>query len=698
MPYVALSSDFLKAFAATPRSQQKAVSEALEEVRRDPSSANLQKIQGAEDDKLRALGSDAEWRVILSQPQKEVLLVLWVAAEDAAVAWAQNRHFEVNRYTGSLQSYEMPIGTAALPSREQASPEVGLIARGRLFSGYDSTTLLLLGVPEPLLVAARALRELSELDALAGSLPKEATSALYLLAAGFSPDATLDELDRKKPVNPQKPEFDPSDFEAALKRPGTEQVFQSVESEQSLSELLLLQNGQLCPFLTPTQSKLVALQTTGPTRVLGGPGTGKTLILLHRARELSRRCPPGKKVLFATLTAALAADIQAQLGRMCGKELEHIEVTSLHAWARSLLQVRGMPVRTSEEVPEKEAEGWGFACAADVVSRFPESFYRREWSEVVQAQGITDESGYVRARRAERGKRLSREQRKQVWEVLAAYRSFLQRQELLDPADLIREARLLLESGKIPPNYAAIVADEVQDFTEAELRLLRAMVPEGPDDLFLVGDAHQRIYGHQASLAQCGIVVAGERSRRLRLNYRSTQSLRNFCVSILRGMAVDDLDQGTDDALKGHHCLRSGRPPSVVQHATEKDEAIFIIKQLRTWTAEPGRKPSEICVTARTRELLEKRYQPLLREAGFLEGDGVRLTTMHGVKGLEFPCVLVCGVQAGSVPLDLKNYADETARQDHLDTEKRLLFVAASRASTELVVTGFGKPSVFLKT
>jgi superfamily I DNA/RNA helicase len=200
--------------------------------------------------------------------------------------------------------------------------------------------------------------------------------------------------------------------------------------------------------------------------------------------------------------------------------------------------------------------------------------------------------------------------------------------------------------------------------------------------------------------------VRGLRSRRLRLNYRTTQNIRNWAVATLRDMSVDDLDEGTDDALKGYHSLRLGTVPEVAHHTTEKAEATFIVERLRSWTAK-GRALGDICITARTNRLVEKRYAPILRDAGFdvqiiktdesKLGDGVRLATMHRIKGLEFPCVLIAGVEAGTVPLELKSYADESARKDHLDTERRLLFVAATRARDELVVTGFGTRSEFLK-
>lgn len=715
MPQVALSSDFLTAFANIPRKKQKTVREALEKFKRDPTTLaqNYEKINDVVDDKVRTVRCGIDYRaIVIAPPKGDVYLFVWVDHHDEAMAWARRKRFEVNQHTGTLQVYDVKAATEAVvmaeapSSRAVPSIEADLVPEGRLFSGQDNTTLLLFGVPEPLLAAVRVVRVESELDRLAQYLPQEAADALYLFAAGYSPEETIDELDRKKPAEVEKPEFDPNDFEAAMARPGTQQTFKVVTDDHELADILNAPLALWRIFLHPSQTKLVNMHSNGPARVLGGAGTGKTVVAMHRARHLAKSCPAGKKILFTTFTTNLAADIESMLRSLCGQEIEQIEVNNLHAWARGMLQARGIKVRTTQELPEKETEGWADAYALDPNNQFPESFYKDEWTDVIQAQDILNKADYLRARRAGRGTRLSREQRSQVWEVLEGYRRFLQRNGLMDPGDVIREARLLIKDGKVPQRYAAIVADEVQDFSEAELCLLRAMVPEGPNDLFLVGDAHQRIYGHKASLSRCGINVRGLRSRRLRLNYRTTQSIRNWGVAILRGMAVDDLDEGTDDALKGYHSLRLGVAPEVVHHATEKAEDAFIVQRVRAWI-EKGRALGDICITARTNKLVEKRYAEILRDAGISVqiiktdesklGEGVRLANMHRIKGLEFPCVLIAGVTEGVMPLELKNLADETARKDHLDTERRLLFVAATRARDELVATGFGAKSEFLK-
>jgi superfamily I DNA/RNA helicase len=266
---------------------------------------------------------------------------------------------------------------------------------------------------------------------------------------------------------------------------------------------------------------------------------------------------------------------------------------------------------------------------------------------------------------------------------------------------------LLLNSpGGMP--YRAVVADEVQDFRQADLALLRALVPPGTNDNFVEGDAHQRIYGHRASLGAADINIRGRRSRKLRINYRTTQQIRAWATAVLEGMSVDDLDDGTDETT-GYHSLRSGAPPELEHFRTAEEEAAYIVDVVRAWR-EHGARLADICVIGRTVKTLEQRYQPLLEQAGFAtqliktdadtqKDDGVRLAGMHRCKGLEFRYVILAGIQGGTMPLWLPDdrFADDAAKLAHEDGERRLLHVAATRARDGLVVTGFGEPSGLLR-
>lgn len=712
---VAMSADFLGAFARLGKQQQKGVRAWIDKFRADPTSKalNYEKLHSMRDPKVRSVRIDQKYRAIVIHPPKgDVYLLVWVDNHDEAVDWARNKVFEVNRYTGTFQVYEAvdgaPEAPAPTPARvEQVSGGDDIVPAGFLLAGHKHEDLLLLGVPEPLLPAVRALRTERDLDNLARYLPPEAADAVYLLASGHSVDATLDELDRRNPQGqPDVPAVvDPEDFVSSLRRDESKRSFKLLEDDAELAAILAAPLEQWRVFLHPSQSKIATMRSGGSARVLGGAGTGKTVVAMHRARFLARSVfkEPGQRVLFTTFTANLAADIKANLKRMCGPEIDRIEVKHLQAVARDILRSKGITLQKTATAAQQNT-AWTRALDAHKLE-LPPVFYREEWSKVVQAQDVTDEDGYMRAGRVGRNQRLSRAQRKHVWKILAEYRQQLDLMGLSEHADVIREARLALKQSP-SQDYAAIVADEIQDFRTADLVFLRALVREAPNDIFVVGDPHQRIYGHKASLSRCGISVRGQRSRKLRVNYRTTQEIRNWAVARLHGLEIDDLDEGVD-SLKGERSLRSGDAPDIELFPDITAETRHIAELIRAWLAE-GVAPEHICIAVRTKPLLQDSYAPALRSHGIETvtidtdasdtlGPGVRIATMHRVKGLEFPRMILAGVQKGTMPYEDGAYTtrDETAKALHDEGERKLLYVASTRARDLLVITGHGERSPF---
>lgn len=715
---VAMSADFLKAFAGLGKQQQKAVRAWIDKFRADPTSKgiNYEKLANMRDPKVRSVRIDQKYRAIVIHPPKDdVYLLVWVDNHDEAMDWAKNKVFEVNRFTGTFQVYEAIDGTPAaapakVPTRvETVASADDIVPPGFLLAGHKHEDLLLLGVPEPLLPAVRALRTDRDLDELSRYLPAEAADAVYLLAAGHNFDQTLEELERRNPRRePEvvKPAVDTEDFASSLQREESQRVFKLLEDDAELAAMLAAPLEQWRVFLHPSQSKLVTMKSNGPARVLGGAGTGKTVVAMHRARHLAKNIfkEPGQRVLFTTFTANLAADVRANLKQMCGPELERIEVKHLQEVARDVLRSKGINLQKTATTAQQEA-AWSRALSAHAIE-FHQVFYKEEWSKVVQAQDVTDEDGYLRAGRAGRGQRLTRAQRKHVWKILAEYRQQLDLTGISEHADLIREARLALRQSPSRP-YAAVIADEIQDFRTADLVFLRALVAEGPNDIFVVGDPHQRIYGHKASLSSCGINVRGTRSRKLRINYRTTHEIRNWAVARLQGLEIDDLDEGADN-LKGERSLRSGSPPDIELFPDVDAETRRIAALVRAWQAE-GVPSEHICVVARTKPLLEDTYAPALRSHGIdtvpintdasdALGPGVRLATMHRVKGLEFPRMILAGVRKGTMPYEDAAYTtrDETAKALYDEGERKLLYVAATRARDVLVITGHGQRSALV--
>lgn len=718
-PKIAISDDFLQAYARLPKAQQKKVRTFLEKFRRDPTAAAIdyEPIHAMADDRVRTVRVDQTYRAVILHPRRgDVYTAVWVDHHDDAHDWARRKRFEVNPASGALQIFDTEVlGAAApepAPEPEGSAPvavagEVmpGRVPEGRLLAGVDHEDLVILGLPVPLLPAVRALRTEADLAELLGHIPEDAAYALIQLAAGRSAAEVLDDLDKAKRSAGEKP--DPDDLEKAVTRPEAKQHFVVVESDEALQDILSRPLEKWRVFLHPTQRAVVERSASGPCRVLGGAGTGKTVVAMHRARHLARKLLEGdaagdRRILVTTFTRNLAQDIAANLDHLCSEaERARIEVMNLHQWANQHLRAQGV---RCDLIWDEDREAIWDQVTAEAPAGFTPAFYREEWDQIVQAEDVLDRGAYLTVSRKGRGTPLTRKQRAEVWRVFEAYRAELARRGKMEQADVIREARLSIEKNPAQLPYDGVVADEIQDFRAAELRLLRALVPEEDDDLFLVGDAHQRIYRYRASLSACGISARGRRSSRLRINYRTTDAIRRLAVSVLEGVAVDDIDEGTD-TLKGYRSLREGAPPRVELLPSPEAEAELILETLRSWQ-DAGVEPRAICIGARTRDLVRSRYLPMLVEAGLEAveidthadahlGPGVRLATLHRMKGLEFSRVLIASANAGTLPLRLpdEKFADEGMRKDWEVQERSLFHVAATRARDELVVTSYGTKS-----
>jgi superfamily I DNA/RNA helicase len=272
--------------------------------------------------------------------------------------------------------------------------------------------------------------------------------------------------------------------------------------------------------------------------------------------------------------------------------------------------------------------------------------------------------------------------------------------------DLIRDARQLIETRHLPKPYKAVIVDEAQDMSAEAFRLLRTLVEPGTNDLFIVGDAHQRIYRHKVSLAKCGIDIRG-RGKKLKINYRTTDEIRRFAVELLEGRAIDDLNGGEDDQ-KGYMSLSHGAAPKVLFFDTAREELEYLASYIRG-LVEEGVPHSSICLATRTHRLVEnymhglasaelpiyeiKRKAPEARER-----PGVRVATMHRVKGLEFDHVIVAAANENVIPLPAAlASADDAITSRDLETgERALLYVAVTRAKRSALITCYGAPSPFL--
>ena len=690
-PKVALAQDFLLQLARLPVSVHSKVMKWAIQFQADPTSSgiNYENINGARDSNLKSVRLDKDWRGIVFKPSKgDVYVLLYVDHHDDAYRWAENRKLTINPVTGAMQMVtieQVVEQTAGTGTTEQQAPDYAVPATAvepvsaPLFGELSDTELMSLGVPKELISSVRKICSEEALDALQPRLPAEAYEGLFLVAAGDSVNLVLQSRETRVDQT-----IDTSDFAAALATAESQSRFVVVDDDEAMLAIMNAPLAQWRVFLHPTQNKLARGDRSGPVRVLGGAGTGKTVLAMHRAKWLAEnRALGGKKVLFTTFTRNLALDIEENLKTLCSADtMAKIEVKNLDAWVGGFMRTRKLEHRIVYDRKQDGAlQAWQSALATkDATLDLPDSFYSDELEQVVLAQGITTLDQYRTARRIGRGVILSRAKRDAVWPVFEEYRGQLALRKLKEVDDAYREiSEMIATEQDSDLGYASIVVDETQDFGPQALKLLRAMIAQGPNDLFFVGDGHQRIYSrNRAAMSRCGIDIRG-RSRKLYLNYRTTDEIRRLAVALLEGCEIDDLDDGQDES-KRYKSLSHGPQPEMRKTSGIEEAAQAATAFIQHWRSEQAEHESlSFCVVSnseKSRDALGQQLQaagiasiPITAQSNHADARNVvHLATMHRAKGLEFDCVIIVAPESYLDPME------ETAGQ------RRLLYVALTRA------------------
>lgn len=691
---VAMSSDFLTAFSRLPRKIQGRVTEFVNKFHNNPLSPGIhyEKINSGIDKKICSVRVDDTYRgIVVRQQETGVYLLLWVDHHDEAYRWAANKRCEVNPQTGAIQVFDVQTIVEKIPVPESVP----------LFSAATDDELLKLGVPEAQLGLVRSIVSNEDFYRAEPSMPHDAYEHLSWLVEGFPMNEVLELV-----LEEQNKTATGEDLSAALDVPATLKSFVVIEGEDELRRIMAEPLEKWRVFLHPAQREIVHKEFSGPARVLGSAGTGKTVVAMHRAKHLAAKCDGRQRILVTTFTANLAADIKENLKKICTEEeLKKIEVTNLDAWVNRFMHESGFSARIAYD--EEITSLWEQAIAlAGNDLPYENSFYQEEWNRIVIAQEALTLEKYVKAARNGRGTKLDRRKRIKIWGVFDNYQNLMKENKIRDINTAMYECTQLLQSDGKAPRYASVIVDEGQDFSNNAYRLIRALAGEQhPNDILIVGDSHQRIYRNHPILSKCGINVIG-RSSILKINYRTTEEIRKYAFGLLRGIRFDDLDQEFD---LGDKCqsLTHGEKPVFKNFKNANEEFNFILDEISK-LKDNGVALTDICVVARTNKLIED-YIKLFKNAGIgyyeikrnktdiRSFDGLRVATMHRVKGLEFKYVFIVAVNNRILPLSSAiNCSDLISKAESITSEKCLLYVAMTRAQKGVYITSYGTKSEFL--
>lgn len=681
-----IADTFTDSLAKLTGDEQKTVKTTAFDLQMNPAQPGLQfhRLERARDPNFWSVRASRDILLIVHRTDTSLLLC-YVSHHDNAYQWAERRKLETHPKTGAAQLVEVRETVREITVPRYVAVEQPAPPKPPLFADVSTDVLLSYGVPAEWLDDVHLANEDTVLD-LADHLPSEAAEALLDLATGVKPQIT-------QPVPAGADPFE---------HPDAQRRFRVMTNVEELERALDYPWEKWTVFLHPGQRETVERDFSGPARVSGSAGTGKTIVALHRAVFLAR-ANPDSRVLLTTFSDTLSNALRAKLRRLISNEPrlgERLEVHAMDAIGRRLYELNlGRPNIASSELIQQLLEK-----AAESVhgNRFSLQFLRTEWEQVVDAWQLETWEDYRDVVRLGRKTRLPESQRVALWSIFEVVRTELRSHDLVTPSEMFSQLASKLAGGTRPPFDFAIV-DEAQDMSVSQLRFLAVLGGGRRNSLFFAGDQGQRIFQQPFSWKALGVEVRG-RSRTLLINYRTSHQIR-MQADLLLGPELSDVD-GNNEERKGTTSVFNGPQPTIMVLDTAEKELQTVSQWLLARTTE-GLEPHEIGVFVRSAAELDRArrateaaklsYKVLDENVESTSGYA-SVSTMHLVKGLEFRAVVVMACDDEVIPLQerIETAADDADLEEVYNTERHLLYVACTRARDHLLVTSVEPASEFL--
>jgi mRNA-degrading endonuclease RelE of RelBE toxin-antitoxin system len=686
-----IADTFSDSLARLTGEEQKAVKTTAFDLQMNPANPGMSfhKLDNAKDKNFWSVRVNADIRLIVHKTPASLLLC-YVDHHDKAYAWAERRKLETHPKTGAAQLVEIretikevfvPVYVQTkLPLEAAPAP-----AKNPVFAEMSDLDLLGYGVPPEWIADVKKATE-DTLLALADHLPAEAAEALLELATGGKPRVPQAAVEKADP-------FD---------HPDAQRRFRVMSNVEELQRALEFPWEKWTVFLHPEQRQLVEDSFSGPARVSGSAGTGKTIVALHRAAHLAR-INPEARVLLTTYSDTLANALNVKMTRLLGHEprlAERIDIYSLNAIGLRLFRAHVGPatIVSREILRELVME----ASKAVGGHKFSMHFLLTEWDQVVDAWQLDAWEAYRDVVRLGRKTRLPEAQRSVLWAIFEKVRVALKSRKLLTFAQLFSSlAEVLTKSKQVVFDFA--VADEAQDLSVSHIRFFAALAGNRPGALFFAGDQGQRIFQQPFSWKSLGVDVRG-RSRTLRVNYRTSHQIRTQADRLL-GPTLADADGNTEDRSDTVSVF-NGPAPLIRSHKSQ-DEEIDTVSKWISDLETSATLPHEIGIIVRSAAQLARAQAAvnrsgipykLLDEHVATSSGHVSISTMHLAKGLEFRAVAVMACDDEIIPLQerIETVGDDADLREVYDTERQLLYVACTRARDFLLVTSVEPASEFV--
>lgn len=534
-----LSETFFDAVFKLPKKIQDKIVAFQRKFREDNTSAgiHLEPIAQFKNSTLRTARVDDNYRVVVGVLDGENYSLLYVGDHEDAYRWGKNKRFVWNELTQASQLITIE------ETQEQIVVQGHDANKVSIFEGISEEKLLKIGVPQDIIARVRNINTLDDLDVLEPILPVDAYENIFNIMDGEDIDSIIAAIE----------EGQAKENEDKLLSDNNKRRFVEITDDDALQRIIDQGMDKWQIFLHPSQRKLVNAEYKGTMKVSGGAGTGKTVVALHRLKHLCEN--PNAKVLFTTYTKTLSINLADSIEKLAIPKNKYI----LNNIDRVLLDT-AEKYKVKEEYKVLDYSGdeeslklWREVLETEI-TEYDEQFLYDEYIDVIVYFGNKDVKQYMMQPCVGRTKALSRKQRIEIWKLVEKYIALKKERRVVDRLELFNETTNYLNENNIHP-YTNVIADEFQDFSNPELKFWRALVPEGKNDLFLTGDPIQRIYnGRKINFGAAGINVRGVRSRKLKINYRTTEPIKRVAIGVVKGVDYDDMDGGKE-SINGYVSL-----------------------------------------------------------------------------------------------------------------------------------------------
>ena len=467
-------------------------------------------------------------------------------------------------------------------------------------------------------------------------------------------------------------------------------------------------------YLNAEQQAVVDRDFTGSAKLIGVSGSGKTCVVVRRAARLAAKYA-GSKILVLTLNRPLAAMISALVDVVC--EPEHranVEVTAFFDLCRRLVlgkdpaadrRLRDVTWKSNEHVDEVWQEY--YRCElnnsdARVLQPLHDSLLSRRWSAerylreeldwIRSAVGRAKRNDYLAIERVGRAVPLATDQRALVLKGLSGWEKKMAAVGVVDSLGLAEH--LVDELHAIRNDYRCVLVDESQDFGNIELLIIRRLVGSGENDIFLCGDIAQQVSTKFQRLRDVDISVPSNSSISIRRNYRNSKDVLKAAYAVLSHSDLRAVMQGGDfEFLDPEYSEFSASTPLTLRGRTLEDEIAFAVNHAKSFITDNRERKACICICGHSiYELLEfgkGNGLQVLDGSIDIEAGSLFVSDLEQTKGFEFDMVIIVNCRNGVLPR-----SEDPESEQFRDLCR--LYVAMTRAKTDLIISYSGAPSAFL--